>query len=150
MSAQQDQMYEIVKYSSSQLGDKRPVHLLGIGDQEDIWQLVKSGVDTFDCVNPTRLARHGMALMRDKKGKLNIKNSRYKEDLLPIDDSCKCLTCKNYSRAYIYHLFKSNELLGFQLITSHNIFFMNNLMTYIRKAIDKDNVIEAEKKWYKI
>ena len=150
LGSSKDQMYEIVQYSSTKLDNKKPVHLLGIGDQEDIWELVKSGVDTFDCVNPTRLARHGMALMPNKKRKLNIRNARYKEDILPIDDSCNCLTCKNYSRAYIYHLFKSKELLGFQLITLHNIFFMNKLMKYIREAIDKDNIIEAEKKWYKV
>ena len=83
----------------------------------DIWNLVKWGIDTFDCVSPTRLARHGAALMKTKSGKINIKNSTYKDDLLPIDINCNCMTCNNYSKSYLHHLFKSEELLGFKLIT---------------------------------
>ena len=109
---------------------------------------MKWGIDTFDCVSPTRLARHGAALMKTKSGKVNIKNSTYKDDLLPIDINCNCITCNNYSKSYLHHLFKSAELLGFQLISIHNIYFMNNLMTYIRKAIEDDNFDEAENRWY--
>ena len=95
LGSTKEEMYEIVDYTASRLGNMHPIHLLGIGDPEDIWKLVKSGVDTFDCVSPTRLARHGSALIRNKKNKINIKNSCYREDLLPIDQSCKCLTCSN-------------------------------------------------------
>ena len=150
LGSSKEEMYEIVKNTVSKIDNSKPVHLLGIGDQEDIWKLIKYGIDTFDCVNPTRLARHGMALIRNKKGKLNIKNSKYKSDLLSIDKNCSCFTCSNYSRSYIHHLFKSQELLGFQLITSHNVYFMNYLMEYIRNAIEKDNLFEAEKKWYEV
>jgi len=142
------QMYQIVEYIASKLNNKHPVHLLGIGEPLDIWSLVKWGIDTFDCVSPTRLARHGSALIKTKFGKINIKNSIYKENLNPIDINCNCSTCSNYSLSYLHHLFKSEELLGLQLITSHNIFFMNALMSYIRKAINEDNLLKAEKIWY--
>ena len=148
LGSSKEQMYEIVEYTSIKLGNKNPVHLLGIGDPSDIWSLVKCGIDTFDCVAPTRLARHGSALIKTKSGKINIKNSSYKNDLLPIDESCNCTTCANYSKSYLHHLFKSNELLGFQLITIHNIYFINNLMTYIRTAIENDNFCDAENSWY--
>jgi len=148
LGSSKEQMYQIVEYTSSKLNKKRPVHLLGIGDPIDIWNLVQFGIDTFDCVSPTRLARHGAALMKTKFGKINIKNSTYKNDLLPIEESCSCTTCKNYSRSYLHHLFRSNELIGLQLITIHNIYFMNNLMTYIRQAIDNDSFEEAKKQWY--
>ena len=148
LGSSKEQMYELVKYTSTKLGNRHPVHLLGIGDPSDIWNLVKWGIDTFDCVSPTRLARHGAALMKTKSGKVNIKNSTYKDDLLPIDINCNCTTCNNYSKSYLHHLFKSVELLGFQLISIHNIYFMNNLMTYIRKAIEDDNFDEAENRWY--
>ena len=148
LGSTKDQMYDIVKYTSSKLMDKKPIHLLGIGDPKDIWNLVKFGIDTFDCVSPTRLARHGSALTKNKIGKINIKNSIYKDDLHPIEKNCGCTVCKNYSRSYIHHLLKSDELLSFQLISSHNIYFMNNLMEYIRKAINENNFEEAEKNWH--
>ena len=125
LGSSKEQMYEIVEYTSTKLENNKPVHLLGIGDPLDIWNLVKFGIDTFDCVSPTRLARHGSALMRTKNGRINVKNSNHREDLLPIDENCNCITCRNYSKSYLHHLFKSDEMLGFQLITIHNIYFMN-------------------------
>ena len=148
LGSSKDEMYEIVNYVSLKLKKNHPIHLLGIGDPEDIWNLVSCGIDTFDCVSPTRLARHGAGLTRSKKGKINIKNAIYKEQLEPIDKSCNCLTCNNYSKAYLHHLFKAKELLGFQLLTIHNVFFMNSLMSYIRKAIDDNKFDEAKKDWY--
>ena len=148
LGSSKEQMYEIVEYTSTKLENNKPVHLLGIGDPLDIWNLVKFGIDTFDCVSPTRLARHGSALMRTKNGRLNVKNSNHREDLLPIDENCNCITCRNYSKSYLHHLFKSDEMLGFQLISIHNIYFMNNLMDYIRKAINNDSFEEAKKQWY--
>ena len=148
LGSSKKQMYEIVEYTAKKLGHKHPIHLLGIGDPSDIWNLVKWGIDTFDCVSPTRLARHGAALVKTKSEKINIKKSIYKDDLLPIDEHCRCPTCSNYSKSYLHHLFKSEELLGLQLITIHNIYFMNNLMAYIRNAIKTDNLEEAENKWY--
>ena len=89
------QMYEVVEYTSSKLLDTKPVHLLGIGEPKNIWRLVKHGIDTFVSVSPTRLARHGAALSRNKEGKINIKNSSNRDNLLPLDKTCHCLTCTN-------------------------------------------------------
>ncbi len=141
-------MYRVVNFTAPKLGNKQPIHLLGIGDPQDIWNLVKSGVDTFDCVSPTRLARHGSALKKGKVGKINIKNKRYANQMSPIDQTCNCATCANYSLAYIHHLFKADELLGLQLVTAHNIFFMNKLMSEIRQSIDNDNLDLAKKEWF--
>jgi len=148
LGSSKEEMYSVVEYTSSKLSSKHPIHLLGIGDPNDIWNLVQWGVDTFDCVSPTRLARHGAALVKSKKGKINIKNSKYKDNLKPIDQNCKCSTCQNYSLSYLHHLLKAQELLGLTLITGHNIFFMNELMSYIRQSIEIDNFEEAKKKWY--
>ena len=148
LGSSKDEMYKVVDFTASRLGNKHPIHLLGIGDPNDIWSLVKSGIDTFDCVSPTRLARHGSALIKGKKGKLNIKNKQYSEELLPIDKNCICTTCKNYSLAYLHHLFKADELLGLQLITSHNVHFMNNLMHVIRIGIENNSLERAEKEWF--
>ena len=141
-------MYEVVNFTAPKLGNSHPIHLLGIGDPRDIWSLVKSGIDTFDCVSPTRLARHGSALIKGKKGKINIKNKQFSNNLSPIDNTCNCSTCLNYSLAYLHHLFKSSELLGLQLVTSHNIYFMNKLMEFIRESIENDNLEEAENNWF--
>jgi len=148
LGSSKDEMYKVVNFTAKKLGNQHPVHLLGIGDPKDIWTLVKSGIDTFDCVSPTRLARHGSALIKGKKGKLNIKNKFFADELSPIDKDCSCPTCRSYSLAYIHHLFKANELLGLQLITSHNIYFMNNLMNIIRDSIENNNIKEAEKEWF--
>jgi len=148
LGSSKEEMYRVVDFTGPRLGTKHPVHLLGIGDPRDIWSLVKSGIDTFDCVSPTRLARHGSALIRDQKGKINIKNKQYESDLSPIDKTCNCPTCLNYSLAYIHHLFKAGELLSLQLVTSHNVFFMNKLMEKIRNAIKNNNLEQAEKEWF--
>lgn len=150
LGSSKEEMYRVAEFTASKLGKKKPVHLLGIGDPIDIWNLVKFGIDTFDCVSPTRLARHGAALVRTRKGKINIKNLEYKENLDPIDKNCSCSTCLNYSTAYLHHLLKAEELLGLNLITGHNIYFMNTLMKYIRDSINNNELEEAEKKWYSI
>ncbi|MDC1184658.1 tRNA guanosine(34) transglycosylase Tgt [Alphaproteobacteria bacterium] len=147
LGSSKEEMYRVVNFTAPKLGNKHPIHLLGIGDPRDIWSLVKSGVDTFDCVSPTRLARHGSALTKGKVGKINIKNKKYANQMSPIDETCNCPTCSNYTLAYIHHLFKAGELLGLQIVTAHNIFFMNKLMSDIRKSIENDNLEEAEKEW---
>ena len=148
LGSSKEEMYEVVNFTAPKLGNKNPIHLLGIGDPTDIWKLVKSGIDTFDCVSPTRLARHGSALIKGKIGKKNITNNEYSNDLSPIDINCACSTCKKYSIAYLHHLFKSGELLGLQLITAHNIYLMNELMQLIRDSINNDCLEEAEKDWF--
>jgi len=148
LGSSKEEMYKVVKYTSSKLKNNHPVHLLGIGDPSDIWNLVRWGIDTFDCVSPTRLARHGAALTKSRKGKINLKNSEFKNKIEPIDKTCECLTCKHYTVSYLHHLLKSQELLVLTLITGHNIHFMNSLMQYIRDSINKDNFEEAENNWY--
>ena len=148
LGSSKEEMYEVVNFTAPKLGTQHPIHLLGIGDPKDIWSLVKNGIDTFDCVSPTRLARHGSALVRGKLGKKNIKNNEFSQDLSPIDLNCGCSTCKNYSLAYLHHLLRAGELLGLQLITAHNIFFMNELMQIIRDSIKNDSLEEAESQWF--
>ena len=148
LGSSKTEMYNIVDFTANILGIDHPIHLLGIGDPNDIWTLVKSGIDTFDCVSPTRLARHGSALIKSSEGKININNSKYQIDKKPIDINCLCHTCKNFTIAYLHHLFKINEVLGLQLLTIHNVFFMNKLMSFIREAILKDRLDEAKKEWY--
>ena len=148
LGSSKEEMYKVVNFTAPRLGNNHPIHLLGIGDPKDIWHLVKSGIDTFDCVSPTRLARHGSALIKGKVGKKNIKNNEFANDLSPIDNKCGCSTCKNYSLAYIHHLFKAGELLGLQLITAHNIYFMNELMELIRNSINNDSLDENEEEWF--
>mgnify|MGYP001169310406 FL=1 len=147
LGSSKEEMYRVVNFTAPKLDNKHPIHLLGIGDPRDIWSLVKSGVDTFDCVSPTRLARHGSALTKGKVGKINIKNKKYANQMSSIDETCNCPTCSNYTLAYIHHLFKAGELLGLQLVTAHNIYFMNKLMSVIRKSIENDNLEQEEKEW---
>ncbi|OUW94984.1 MAG: tRNA guanosine(34) transglycosylase Tgt [Pelagibacteraceae bacterium TMED237] len=147
LGSSKEEMKEVVNFTASKLNDSRPVHLLGIGDPIDIWSFVEQGIDTFDCVSPTRLARHGSALIRGKKGKINIKNSIYKEKLNPIDSQCLCYTCKNFTLSYLHHLFASQELLALQLLTNHNVYFMNNLMKTIRDSINEDNFEQKKTEW---
>lgn len=148
LGSSKEEMYSIVEYTSSKLKSFHPIHLLGIGDPLDIWSLVEYGIDTFDCVSPTRLARHGAALTRNIQGKINLKNSKFRESLEPIDKKCRCSTCQNYSVSYLHHLLKSEELLGLSLITCHNIYYMNNLMNCIRESISNDSFNKAKRDWY--
>ncbi len=156
LGASKEQMYEIVNYTTSLLATERPIHLLGIGGVRDIFNGVENGIDTFDCVHPTRLARHGGALVMVKhweeqeytgKEHINLANTCFKEDLKPIDENCACHTCRHYSRAYIHHLFKAKELLGLQLLTLHNVHYMNKLLSSIRNAIQKETLHIEKKKW---
>tara|TARA_Y100000768_G_C23978287_1_gene684271 strand:- start:706 stop:1905 length:1200 start_codon:yes stop_codon:yes gene_type:complete len=147
LGSTKDEMIEVVNFTTSKLNDIKPIHLLGIGDPIDIWTFVEQGIDTFDCVSPTRLARHGSALVKGRIGKINLKNSKYREKLSPIDKNCLCYTCKNFTVSYLFHLFASQELLALQLLTNHNIHFMNKLMETIRKAIKENNYENEKRKW---
>ena len=143
----QRQMYEVVAYTSEKLDKRRPIHLLGIGKVKDIFQLVKSGIDTFDCVHPTRLARHGGALVKKAENEyINLHKSIYKLDA-PIEEDCNCYTCNTHSKGYINHLLKASEFLGGQLITLHNISFMAKMMKEIRKSIITGTLEQVEKKY---
>jgi queuine tRNA-ribosyltransferase len=148
LGANKEQMYEVVAMTMSRLSRDRPVHLLGIGGIEDIFVGVRHGIDTFDCVHPTRLARHGGALVkRHTKEHVHLTNAKYRQDTAPIADDCLCMTCQHYSRGYIHHLLKAKEMLALQLITIHNIFFMNDLMASIRRALANGTLDAEEKKW---
>ena len=139
------EMYDIVKFISKKLDRTRPIHLLGIGRIEDILHLYPY-VDTFDCVEPTRIARHGTALI--KKGRLNLRNSKFITDNRPIENDCPCLTCQRYSRAYIAYLLKVNEISSIQLIVRHNIFYMNQFMKELRATIQNhEDITILKNKW---
>jgi queuine tRNA-ribosyltransferase len=122
-------------------GDK-PRHLLGIGEPEDLWSAVEAGIDTFDCVAPTRNARNGT--FYTSKGKINIMNAKFVNDLDPIDKECDCSTCKKYSLAYIAHLFRSKEMLAGTLASIHNLHFIVGLVKKIRQSII-DGTFKSEK-----
>jgi queuine tRNA-ribosyltransferase len=111
----------------------KPRYLMGVGEPEDLLYGIEQGVDMFDCVTPTRLGRHGTVWT--PTGKINLHNAEYKDDFSPVDDSCDCYTCKNYTRAYVAHLIRENEILGIRLTTMHNIRFLINLVNGARAAI---------------
>ena len=136
-----DEVNEITDYTASLLPYERPRYLMGVGPPEDIVKSVASGIDLFDCVMPTRNGRTGTVYT--KSGKIIIKGNAYKEDDAPIEEGCDCYTCKNFSRAYIRHLFNTGEILGQHLATLHNIRFYMRLMTEIREAIKEKRF----KKW---
>jgi queuine tRNA-ribosyltransferase len=137
-----EQMMSVVDTTMKMIDRSRPVHLLGIGGIQDILHGVECGIDTFDCVHPTRIARHGCALVEDVEGKehVNLSNARFRLDTNPIDAACDCYTCRHFSRGYIHHLIKARELLAMQLLTIHNVRFMNRLMERIRSDIRRRSV----------
>lgn len=139
-----EEMYEVVKFTSEKIKKDRPVHLLGIGKIEDIINLAPY-VDSFDCVEPTRIARHGTAIL--PKNKINLLNKKFSEDFTPICSECLCNTCKNYSKAYIHYLFKAKEMMGIQLLVQHNIFTMNQLMRDIREGLKTNTYEIVKNKW---
>ncbi len=124
----------------------RPVYLMGVGTPEDLVEGVSLGVDMFDCVLPTRNARNGTLFTW--QGKLTIKNARYVDDERPVDESCTCYTCMNYSRAYLRHLFMARELLAYRLNTIHNISFYQDLMKKLKEAIKEERLDSFKKTFY--
>ena len=142
-----DTMYKMVDYAIKYLPEDKPRYLMGVGDPIDILEGVIRGIDMFDCVLPTRIARHGNAFTHF--GKINIKNAKYKEDFTPIEDSCDCYTCKNYTKAYIRHLIVAGESFGQRLLSIHNIRFLTKLTEDIREAIKNDNILEYKEKFIK-
>lgn len=127
-------MYRILDITHSLLPENKPRYLMGVGAPEDLVEGVKRGVDMFDCVLPTRLARHGSAYTHE--GKITVRNATFAEDFEPVDRQCDCYVCRNYSRAYIRHLIKSSEILAHRLLSYHNIYFLVKLMENIRSAIE--------------
>ena len=143
--------YKEVEYATKYLPEDKVRYLMGVGDPIDLIEGVIRGVDIFDCVAPTRIARHGNAYTRN--GKINIRNQKYKEDFTPIENGCDCYACKNFTKAYIRHLIIAEETLGQRLLSIHNIRFLTKLMEDIRKNIETDTLIEFrdefKEKYYK-
>lgn len=142
-----DDMYAAFSYSTKYLPEDKLRYAMGIGDPIDLVEGVIRGVDLFDCVSPTRLARHGHAHTRE--GNINIRNAKYKEDFKPISEFCDCYACKNFTKAYIRHLIVCEETLGARLLSIHNIRFLTKLMEDIRKAIKEDRMLEFREEFIK-
>lgn len=130
-----EDMYRIISAVEPYMPENKPRYLMGVGTPGNILEAVSRGVDLFDCVMPSRNARHGHLFT--KKGIININNAKYETDDTPVDDTCDCELCKNYSKAYLRHLFKSSEILAMRLAVMHNLTFYNNLMSEIRENIEK-------------
>ncbi|MEI8123897.1 MAG: tRNA guanosine(34) transglycosylase Tgt [bacterium] len=140
-----EDMSTAVKWVNEILPEEKPRHLLGIGEPEDLFMGIENGVDLFDCVLPTRLGRNGT--LYTKEGKIHIMNTGYRKDMSPIESDCECYTCKNYSRAYISHLFHGKEMLGGTLASIHNIYFIVNLVKQIRQSIFNNNFDKFKKEF---
>jgi queuine tRNA-ribosyltransferase len=158
LGADKSQMDAVVATTMETLSPERPIHLLGIGGLRDIFEGVKKGIDTFDCVHPTRLARHGGALIRPhywdtakelphSREHINLKKACFREDEAPIDATCPCETCKIYSRAYLHHLLKAGELLALSAITLHNVTFMNRFLETLRQHLEADTLDDLRPSW---
>lgn len=131
-------MYEVLDYLTPLLPDRKPRYLMGVGSPDALIEGSIRGVDMFDCVLPTRIARNGTVMTSG--GRLVIRNAKYTEDFGPLDPECDCYTCRNYSRAYIRHLIKADETFGIRLTTNHNLHFLLNLMKQVRQAIMDDRL----------
>jgi queuine tRNA-ribosyltransferase len=129
------------------LPENKPRHLLGIGEPIDFFLGVENGCDMFDCVAPTRIARNGG--LHTKQGKINIKNSEHRESLEPIESDCRCYTCKSYTRSYLSHLFRSDEMLAGTLASIHNLYFINKLVEDIRQSLINENFYEFKEQFLK-
>jgi len=137
---------EVLDYTVPMLPEDKPRYLMGVGSPGAILDAVERGVDMFDCVLPTRIARHGTAMTT--RGRLIIKNKNFERDFSTLDDGCDCYTCKNYTRSYLRHLIKADEILGQKLLSIHNIKFLLNLMENIRNAIREDRFLEFKREIY--
>ena len=134
----------ILAYVAPKLPADRPRYLMGMGTPEDLIEAVGAGVDMFDCVLPTRNARNGWLFTRF--GDIKIRNARYRDDTAPLDEQCGCHTCRNFSRAYLYHLQKTNEILGARLNTLHNLHYYQELMRELRAAIEKGQLADTSRR----
>lgn len=143
-----DTRERVISQTVKFLPEDKPRYLMGVGKPEDILEAVILGVDMFDCVMPTRNARNG-SLFTDN-GRIVIKNAAYTEDRAPVDENCCCYTCRNYSRAYLRHLFMANELLAYRLNSIHNIYYYIHFMDRIKNAIKENKLLEFKKEFYKL
>ena len=130
---------------ADELPENKPRHLLGIGEPNDIILGIENGMDTFDCVSPTRIARNGSLYTR--KGRINILNAKYKNDFNKIEENCTCYTCMHYTRSYLSHLFRAKEMFAATLASIHNLYFLVHLVDKAREAILSDSFEEYKEKW---
>jgi queuine tRNA-ribosyltransferase len=140
---EKEKTYEILNYTASLMPKGKPRYLMGVGTPEDIIIAVENGIDMFDCVFPTRAGRRG--LFFTSIGRINIRNKKYEKDFSKPDPNCNCYTCRNYSRAYIRHLVKAEEILAYRLVTIHNLYFFKKLMEQIRESIKNDSFHDLKK-----
>jgi tRNA-guanine family transglycosylase len=154
-------MEAVLSWTVPFLPEGKPRHLLGVAEIDDIFKLVEMGIDTFDCVMPSRFGRMGTALVKIKNHKPKCKNyndkyildltkTAFADDKKPIDEGCKCMVCQNYNRGYIHHLFRAKELLGYRLVTYHNLWFMERLVDEIREAIFNNELAKLKEHWLKL
>lgn len=139
-------MYRILDATVPLLPKDKPRYLMGVGSVDALLEGVIRGVDMFDCVLQTRIARNGTAMT--SQGKVVVRNATYKEDFTPLDPECDCFVCRNYTRAYLRHLVKCNEILGARLLTYHNLYFTLKLMEKVRNAIMEDNLLAFKESFF--
>ena len=142
-----DLMIDLLDFTTDFMPENKPRYLMGVGTPDYLFEAVEHGVDMCDCVLPTRIARNGTALT--SKGKLVVKNAKYKDDFSALDDNCDCYACKNHTRAYIRHLLNVDEILGARLLSIHNLRFLIKLMENIRKSIEEDRYLEFKDEFYR-
>ena len=138
-------MVEMAEGAMALLPEEKPRYWMGIGTPEDLVRGVLAGVDLFDCVMPTRNARNGC--MFTSCGKIMIKNTLYREDESPLDPDCNCYTCRTFSRAYLRHLFVTEELLALRLNTLHNLYFYNRILSELREAVERNDLGAVARRW---
>ncbi|OGW86964.1 MAG: tRNA guanosine(34) transglycosylase Tgt [Omnitrophica bacterium RIFCSPHIGHO2_02_FULL_46_11] len=140
-----EQMEEVVGEITPLMPSEKPRYLMGVGTPLDFFWAIESGIDMFDCVNPTRYARNGAAFTRF--GKVVVRNAEYSKDQTPLDETCRCYTCLNFSRSYLRHLFNCEEILGHRLVTYHNVYFFVSLVRQIREAIREGRFVQLKKEF---
>ena len=141
-----DMMYKLLDETVSYMPQHKPHYLMGVGNPDNLVQAVGYGVDMFDCVQATRIARHGAFWTR--KGRLSIKNQQYMKDTTPLEEGCQCYACCHFTKAYIRHLFKANEMLAYRLISIHNIHFLNQLMEDLRASLREDRYVDFRDEFF--
>ncbi|WP_462133709.1 tRNA guanosine(34) transglycosylase Tgt [Peptostreptococcus stomatis] len=141
-----EMMYEVLDYTVPLLPEDKPRYLMGVGSPDDLLEGVLRGIDMFDCVLPTRIARNGTAMT--SQGKVVVRNASYAEDFSSLDPECDCYTCRNYTKAYLRHLIKCNEILGARLLTIHNLHFLLKMMENVREAIREDRLLDYKKDFF--
>ena len=142
-----EEFLDILNYTAPLMPKDKPRYLMGVGTPDYLIEAALAGIDMCDCVLPTRIARNGTAMTWN--GKVVVRNATYEEDFTPLDPECNCYTCKNYTRAYIRHLVKTNESLGVRLLSIHNLTFLTNLMKRVRIEIENDNLLNFRNEFYK-